>query len=433
MTAAVSNAALADLLAGLTPTRVSVPCLDPFCTGQPGGGCGHSPNEHIAHHGAAAIIAGGQFWGGHQPSPPAEVPAAPAVVQPAADQGGRLGPWIAATHQGACSGCGARIEEFDEIRADGAGGWLATCCGRTGEKAAPPALDGLVVAQAAPDPVPAATASAIATSHAGPPPSTVNEMREVLANLDASRPRSRQTRLGPSELGTPCHRQIAMKLAGITRQPEDKRPPWAPMQGTAMHTLMEEALRFHNQQLGRERWLIEEALTIHPGNPGVEPITGHGDAYDTDHDMVVDWKYVGVTALREVKRKTVPNEQLVKPDYRVQAHLYGLGHERAGRDVRYVRLVFLARSHDYADSAEWTEPYDRDIAYEAIARYYGTYDLLDALDVAHQPGLWPAVPATPGKACDWCPFRRPGGPADATGCPGNTDQKIDKQLRDLIA
>lgn len=269
---------------------------------------------------------------------------------------------------------------------------------------------------------------------AGPPPSTVAEMREVLSALDADRPRSRQTALGPSELGTPCQRQIAMKLAGVPRQPEDKRPPWAPMQGTAMHTLMEEALRFHNAQLGRERWIVEEQLTVHPGlGGGVHAIRGHGDAFDQDAGMVVDWKYVGVTTLRDVKRKTIPNEQLVKPDYRVQAHLYGYGHAAAGRDVRWVRLVFLARSHDYADSTEWTERYQPEIALEAIYRYFGTLDLLDSLKPDVTPALWGVVPATPGKACSWCPFRRVGGPADSTGCPGDTETKIDKQVQGLVA
>lgn len=286
----------------------------------------------------------------------------------------------------------------------------------------------------------AATASAPPPTVAGPPVSTVAEMRDVLTALDANRPRSQQTSLGPSELGTPCQRQIAMKLAGLPRQPEDKRPPWAPMQGTAMHVLMEEALRFHNAQLGRERWIVEERLVIDPGlpgidsdRPGVDPICGHGDAFDTDTGTVVDWKYVGVTTLREVKRKTIPNEQLVKPDYRVQAHLYGYGHERAGREVRWVRLVFLARSHDYADSAEWTERYDPDIAIRAIARYYATLDLIANLALDRNPTLWAATPAAPGKSCDWCEFRRPGGPADGTGCPGNTDEKIAKQTAGLIA
>jgi len=280
--------------------------------------------------------------------------------------------------------------------------------------------------------MPVATLVPTATP-AGPPPSTVAEMRDVLTALDANRPRSRQTSLGPSELGTPCQRQIAMKLAGLPRQPEDKRPPWAPMQGTALHALMEEALRFHNAQLGRQRWIVEERLVVDPGLPDIDPICGHGDAFDTDTGMVVDWKYVGVTTLREVKRKTIPNEQLVKPDYRVQAHLYGYGHERAGREVRWVRLVFLARSHDYADSTEWTERYDPDVAIQAISRYYATFDLIASLQLNANPTLWAATPAAPGKSCAWCPFRRVGGPADGTGCPGDTEDKIDKQLHGLIA
>src|SRR5690606_36102890 len=62
-------------------------------------------------------------------------------------------------------------------------------------------------------------ASPPAPHPARPPPSTVDEMRAVLTALDASRPRSRQTALGPSELGTPCQRQLAYKLAGVPRQP----------------------------------------------------------------------------------------------------------------------------------------------------------------------------------------------------------------------
>ncbi|GIH07482.1 hypothetical protein Rhe02_55490 [Rhizocola hellebori] len=273
----------------------------------------------------------------------------------------------------------------------------------------------------------------VATDASTKPDSTVETMREVLTSLDASRPRSMQTTLGPSELGTPCGRQIAMKLAGVPRQLPANRPPWAPMQGTAIHGLMEEALEHHNTQLGRERWIIEQRLEIDPGLHDTPGISGHGDAFDTDWAMVVDWKFVGTTALREVKRKTIPNELLVKPDYRVQAHLYGLGHERAGREVRWVRLVFLARSHDYNDSAEWTERYDPEIAHKAVARYYASLDMLGKLPLAATPALWAAVPATPGKSCDWCPFRRAGGPADATGCPGDSQAKIDKQVAGLIA
>lgn len=261
----------------------------------------------------------------------------------------------------------------------------------------------------------------------GPPPSTIAVMRDVLADLDASRPRSRQTALGPSELGSPCQRQIGMKLAGVPRQLPDSRPPWAPMQGTAIHSLMEEALQFHNAALGYQRWVIEERLHMD------DEVSGSGDAFDLDTGTVVDWKFVGTTALRDVKRKTIANELLVKPEYRIQAHLYGYGHERAGRTVRWVRLVFLARSHLYDDSAEWTEAYDPNIAIAALDRYYATQDLVATLDVAANPDMWDLVPAEPGKACTWCPVRRMGGPADATGCPGDLNTKIEKQTAGLIA
>lgn len=265
-----------------------------------------------------------------------------------------------------------------------------------------------------------------------PPPSTVETMREVLTSLDASRPRSLQTNLGPSELGTTCTRQIAMKLAGLPRQLPDRRPPWAPMQGTAIHGLMEQALRHHNDQLGYVRWLIEEDLNI--ADDYNETLRGHGDAYDLDHDMVIDWKYVGSTALRKVKRKTVSVAELVSPAYRTQTHLYAYGHARAGREPRWVRLVLLARSHDYDESAEWTERYDPTIAADAINRYFAIKDMLKTLPVAAAPALWAAVPADPSDDnCAWCPFRRAGGPADGTGCPGNTTSKIDKQVSGLIA
>jgi hypothetical protein len=265
-------------------------------------------------------------------------------------------------------------------------------------------------------------------AHGSPPPSTVEEMRGVLTSLDAERPRSRQTALGPSELGTPCQRQIAYKLAGVPRQLPDARPPWAPMQGTAMHVLMADALEHHNRQLGRQRWLVEHRVQVD------HEISGSFDAYDHDCDMMVDWKYVGTTSRRKASRVRVPHDQLLTPDYRVQAHLYGYGHQRAGRPVKWVRIVLLARSHNYDDSREWTEAYDPRIAIHALDRYYATQDLIRDLALAANPALWAAVPAhVSQETCDWCEFRRRGGPADGTGCPGNNDIRAAYQTRGLIA
>lgn len=271
-----------------------------------------------------------------------------------------------------------------------------------------------------------------------PPRSTITELRDVLMAYDASRPRTLQTRLGPSELGTPCQQQIARKLAGAPRQPVTK-PVWAPWQGTAVHAEMEKVVAFWNAQLGRERWLAEDSLEIDPGLPGIDGISGHGDAFDLDHGMVVDWKHVGTTALKKLRaaRKAgKPAAEQVSPEYRTQAHLYGVGHDRKGRPVKFVRLVLLARSWQYDDSDEWTEPWQPDIAFTAIDRYYATHELLAALDVTGSPDNIAAVPPAPSaEACAWCPFHRPGQPSDWAGCAGDqvaTDKAVDRFTEGLI-
>jgi len=294
-----------------------------------------------------------------------------------------------------------------------------------------------------PTPPPADLFTTPTTESAGEPdadpPSTVGELRPVLIDYDASRPRSVQRRLGPSELGTPCQQQMARKLAGAPRRPVNA-PTWAPFQGTAVHAEMEQVVAFWNAQLGRERWLAEDDLEVDPGLPDVDGIRGHGDAFDTDHHMVVDWKHVGTTALtklRTAKRSGRPPAEQVSPDYRVQGHLYGLGHERKGRRVRHVRLVLLARSWQYDDSDEWTEPYDPDIAHRAIDRYYATVQLLLDLDVAANPAFIAAVPATASAdSCKWCPFHRPGQPTGWDGCAGDAaahKRRVDRFTDGLIA
>jgi hypothetical protein len=266
------------------------------------------------------------------------------VIEPERDD---RGPWFPANYRGECARCGTPFDPGAEIRADGELGWLTRCCGSDLDTA-----DGIV-----------------AEKPAGPPPSTIRELRTVLMDFEAARPRSMQRALGPSELGTPCQQQIARKLAGTPRRPITE-PTWAPFQGTAVHASMEEVVAFWNRQLGRERWLAEDQLTVIegvaaavPGGPDYPTVAGHGDAFDLDHGMVVDWKYVGTTALDKLRAGLRagkhPAEQ-VSAEYRVQAHLYGMGHANKGRDVRSVRLVLLARSWKYDDSLEWTEAVRRE-------------------------------------------------------------------------
>lgn len=254
------------------------------------------------------------------------------------------------------------------------------------------------------------------------PPSTIAELRQVLIDFEAARPRSMQKALGPSELGTPCQQQIARKLAGAPRRPVTA-PTWAPFQGTAVHASMEDVVAYWNTQLGRQRWLAEDRLTVDPG-PGHYPaVEGNGDAFDTDHAMVVDWKHVGTTALKKLrtaKRLGKPPRDQISAEYRAQAHLYGLGHENKGREVRHVRLVLLARSWQYDDSDEWTEPYNPRIADWYLRRYWDVYDQVKALDLTANPDSIATIPASP-TACGFCPFKRGGQPSGWDGCPGDEE------------
>jgi hypothetical protein len=239
----------------------------------------------------------------------------------------------------------------------------------------------------------------------GEPASTITELRQILIDFEANRPRSMQKALGPSELGTPCRQQMARKYAGAPRRPI-LEPTWAPFQGTAMHASMEDVLAFWNTALGRERWLAEDRLTASPMVPGADgshdypEVAGSGDAFDLDTGTVVDWKYVGTTALNKLRtgrRTGKPVKDQVSQDYRVQAHIYGLGHAAKGRDVKHVRLVLLARSWKYDDSDEWTEPYDERIAIWAIDRYYRVVDMVHELDLVNHRDQVALVPASPSS------------------------------------
>jgi hypothetical protein len=206
---------------------------------------------------------------------------------------------------------------------------------------------------------------------------------------------------------------------------------------------MEDVVAFWNRQEGRERWLAEDRLTVIEAAPGLDgyeypAVEGNGDAFDLDHDMVVDWKYVGNTALdklRAGKRLGKHPKDQVSAEYRVQAHLYGMGHANKGRDVRHVRLVLLARSWKYDDSDEWTEAYDEAIARAAIDRYWSTVDLVHELGGTNASDLITVVPATPGKdVCKWCPFYAPGRPTSWASCAGDRppDQHLARATAGLI-
>jgi hypothetical protein len=200
------------------------------------------------------------------------------------------------------------------------------------------------------------------------PDDTWKEYRHVIDWAVDNQPRSLQTRIGPSELGNPCDACLISKLAGLPER-RDPGTSWLPFIGTSVHEQLQVIFATFNTGQQRSRFLTETTVSV--GDVGGQEITGHADLYDILTGEVTDWKIVGVTKLREVRKTGLPGEA-----YRVQGHLYGYGLTRRGLPCRRVRVAFLPRNaRTLADAVIWHEEYDQAVAADALYR-------------AHQFAIW---------------------------------------------
>jgi len=255
----------------------------------------------------------------------------------------------------------------------------------------------------------------------------------MAAIVDAivNHPRSLQKRIGPSEIGTPCARKLAYKLAGKPERPQ--RPNWKATVGTGGHLWQEEtfdrANLTWNQSTGNhgvERWLLEERVTIGLDLHG-EPITGSCDLYDRLTATVIDHKFVGKSQLAKYKANG-PSDT-----YRVQANSYGVGWVAAGYRVEKVAIAFLPRDGELADAYFWSDDFRPDVAAQALQRLHGIQAALAMLgDQAY------AAVGTADDYCSGCPFYLPNSADLANGCPGHPTSRAAnhdgaKQLTGLLA
>jgi hypothetical protein len=224
-------------------------------------------------------------------------------------------------------------------------------------------------------------------------------------HIDAH-PRSAQIRIGPSELGTPCPRRIAYKLNG-TEAANPRKGAWKPTVGTAVHAWLEQALTIYNEGVPVPRFYLEQTVTV--GTVGGVEITGNCDCYDRMTATVIDWKVVGLAGLKRY-RLDGPGEQ-----YRAQAHLYGRGFVNAGLPVDHVAVMFLPQNGELRDAHYWTEPYDEQVALDALNRADGISTLVAALG----PRAAAALP-TADAFCDYCPWYLAGATDPAEACRGHT-------------
>jgi len=219
-------------------------------------------------------------------------------------------------------------------------------------------------------------------------PQVVREELEWLIREELrAHPRSQQVAIGASEVGDPCPRNLALKLA----RPSAGSSSWLAQIGTWGHAGLERMLHRFNAQFQEPRFLVEAEVTC--GELAGQPVRGHVDAFDVDTSTVIDWKFVGAARL-DMFRANGPG-----PQYRAQAHLYGRGLVALGHHVEQVMVAFLPRERELYTAWFWAEPYDESIAVQALSRAQGLVELVDSWGLDQALALYPPCGVRYCSAC----------------------------------
>ena len=169
---------------------------------------------------------------------------------------------------------------------------------------------------------------------------------QVLRNKDAGRARSKQTQVGPSELGG-CRRKVWYRLNGRDAT-NDNELKLAAIMGTAIHAEIEKAISALDPK--GEKYLVETEVAF-------GDMKAHIDLYIPETGDVIDWKTVKVKNL-----SYFPSLQ-----QRWQVQVYGYLLDKSGKgNPRTVNLVAIARDGDERDVKVHSEPYDPKLAEEAL-------------------------------------------------------------------
>ena len=168
----------------------------------------------------------------------------------------------------------------------------------------------------------------------------------VLHSQDASRDRSQQTEVGPSEIGG-CRRKVWYRLNAQPHTNENQSK-LAAIMGTAIHAAIEEAIGAIDPE-GKE-YLVETEVAY-------GDMKAHVDLFIPSSGAVVDWKTSKIKNLGYF-----PSNQ-----QRWQVQLYGYLLSKNGYEVKTVNLVAIARDGSEKDIKVHTEPYDEVMALAALS------------------------------------------------------------------
>ena len=144
----------------------------------------------------------------------------------------------------------------------------------------------------------------------------------VLHAKDASRDRSMQTEVGPSEIGG-CKRKVWYRLNAQPHTNENQSK-LAAIMGTAIHAAIEDAIGSLDPEA--KEYLVETEVAY-------GDMKAHVDLFVPSTGAVIDWKTSKIKNLGYF-----PSKQ-----QRWQVQLYGYLLSKNGYDVKTVNLVAIAR------------------------------------------------------------------------------------------
>jgi CRISPR/Cas system-associated exonuclease Cas4 (RecB family) len=167
----------------------------------------------------------------------------------------------------------------------------------------------------------------------------------VLHSQDASRDRSTQTEVGPSEIGG-CRRKVWYRLNAQPHTNENQSK-LAAIMGTAIHATIEEAITKLDPEA--KDYLVETEVAY-------EGMKAHVDLFVPSTGAVIDWKTSKIKNMGYF-----PSNQ-----QRWQVQLYGYLLSKNGYQVNTVNLVAIARDGEEKDVKVHSEPYDETMAHAAL-------------------------------------------------------------------
>lgn len=229
------------------------------------------------------------------------------------------------------------------------------------------------------------------------------QLKELISQAGIWSPRGKQIAIGPSEIGHECSRRLAYKLLDWEKPNEQSSGSWAAQVGTAIHAYLAEVF----QKL--EGYEVEQKVQIRAN------LSGTIDLYDSIRGIVLDWKTVGYTNLKERKSSGATQQQIV------QIQLYGYGKVQSGATVNKVGLVYLPTSGSLDEMHIELFDYDESVALKALSRIDDLYSLLSQVDVEANPEMLSLIPAEASRMCNYCPYFLPFSKDLAKGCNGDTD------------